>query len=247
MRRRAFLSSSVGLLAGCASGAALHAGPSNLAAREGGPRPGEAEKWPAGIPKTVEESHHQAVGLAQVGSGPFVRGPERPCRTPPGHSRRSWAIEPKSGNRGIAVPSRHRLRVRPGRVAFVSERGLRIGRAKSGRSGVWCAEDEVSAAPELAKTLADAPELILARRSRVATARQSPLLGIECRTRAALMKPSAAENPIGAVATGAGWGPVPPEFHRHRSGRRWLVSVRLLFSDGSWLPPTVGGMAGRAR
>jgi hypothetical protein len=28
---------------------------------------------------------------------------------------------------------------------------------------VWCAEDEVSAAPELAKTLADAPELILAR------------------------------------------------------------------------------------
>jgi hypothetical protein len=47
-------------------------------------------------------------------------------------------------------------------VAVAAERGLRAGRAKCGHA-VWCAEDEVSAAPELAKTLADAPELILAR------------------------------------------------------------------------------------
>jgi hypothetical protein len=34
MRRRTLLISVVGLLAGCASGAALHVGPSNLAERE---------------------------------------------------------------------------------------------------------------------------------------------------------------------------------------------------------------------
>jgi len=133
MRRRAFLSSSVGLLAGCASGAALHAGPSNLAAREGGPRPGEAEKWPAGIPKTLEESQHQVMGPTQVGSGSFVRGPERSGLTPPAIRDDLGRLNQRVTTGESLVPGRHHLRVRPGTVAVAAERGLGAGRPKCDR------------------------------------------------------------------------------------------------------------------
>ena len=164
MRRRAFLSSSVGLLAGCASGAALHTGPSNLAAREkaalaeGRPRNGQRgfrRLWksqsikPWGLLKW-DPDHSSAVpsappGLLQAIRDDLGRLNQRVATgdslsqvvTVYGYDREGWVSPPSAAYELVA--------------------------RNAGGQVVWCAEDEVSAAPELAKTLADAPELILAR------------------------------------------------------------------------------------
>jgi hypothetical protein len=164
MRRRAFLSWSVGLLAGCASGAALHTGPSNLVAREkaalaqGKPRNGQR-----GFRRLWKSPTIKAWGLLKW-------DPDRSSAVPSVPAGLLQAIRDDLGrlNQQVATGESLSLVVtvyaydRGGWLSPPSAAYELVARNPAGQV-VWCAEDEVSAPPELAKTLADPSELILAR------------------------------------------------------------------------------------
>ena len=158
------LVASIGALAGCASGTALHVGPSTLATRERAtlaqakPRNGQGgfrKSWKSPAIKTWallkwDSDHSSAVpgapaGLLQAIRDELGRMNQRPATgesltlvvTVYGYDRGGWFSPPSAAYELVA--------------------------RNSNGQAVWFAEDEVSAPPELAHTLADSAELILAR------------------------------------------------------------------------------------
>lgn len=159
------LVASIGALAGCASGTALHVGPSTLATRERAtlaqakkPRNGQGEfrrswKSPAIKPWALlkwDSDHSSAVPGAPVGLLQAIRDEL-------GRINQRQA----TGESVTLVVTVYRYD-RGGWFSPPSAAYELVARNSNGQA-VWFAEDEVSAPPELAHTLADPAELILAR------------------------------------------------------------------------------------
>jgi hypothetical protein len=158
------LAASVCVLAGCASGTALHVGPSTLATRE---------------------RTNLAQAKSRNGQGGFRRLWKSPAIKP--WSLLKWDSDHSSAVPGAPVGLLQAIRDELGRMNQRSATGESltlavtvygydrggwfsppsaayelVARNANGQA-VWFAEDEVSAPPELAHTLADPAELMLAR------------------------------------------------------------------------------------